>query len=94
MSTPANLVEDGRDVAHRLAKAGSNVAEVIEALSDAEVGALEAFRSHQMNALVARVEASDEGADIRWAAAKAVYRASLAEHLCVTAEAVWKEERS
>lgn len=91
MSAPENLVEDGRDVAHRLAKAGANVAEVIGTLSDAEISALEAFRAHQLNALVAQVEASDAGATIRWAAAKATYRASLAEHMGVTAEAILKE---
>jgi hypothetical protein len=53
---------------------------------------MEAFRAHQLNALVARVEASDVGADIRWAAARAVYRASLAEHMGVSAEAILKEE--
>ncbi|GFZ85141.1 hypothetical protein [Sphingobium fuliginis] len=53
-------------------------------LSEADIRALAAFRDHQLATLVAQVEDSPQGAEIRWQAALRAYDAHVSNVLATT----------
>lgn len=87
----AKLVADGCKVAWTIESAiqsqGAAAANrVREALSAEDVRALAAYREHQLGTLVAQVEDTPEGAEIRWKAALRAYDAYVTKMLTASIE--------
>lgn len=88
MPDPKLIAEGGR-VAYAIhtamANAGVTGADRVRAeMSEADVRALGAFRDHQLATLVAQVEDSPEGAEIRWQAALRAYDTHVSNILAAT----------
>ncbi|PSO12616.1 MULTISPECIES: hypothetical protein [unclassified Sphingobium] len=60
------------------------------AMSEGDIEALAAFRDHQLATLVAQVEDSPEGAQIRWQAALRTYDQHVTSRLAATINGVQK----
>ena len=85
----ANLIAAGGKVAWSIEQAilanGSSAADKVRAgLSEADVKALAAYRDHQLATIVAQVEDSPQGANIRWQAALRAYETHVSNVLAST----------
>lgn len=83
------LIADGGKVAYAIHQAmtngGTPAANRARAeLTEADIRALAAFRDHELATLVAQVEDSPQGADIRWQAALRAYDAHVSNALAKT----------
>ncbi|KXU29949.1 hypothetical protein A0J57_18175 [Sphingobium sp. 22B] len=92
MANIADKIDEGRTLALRVSQYPTAAAQEIAKLSDAQLSSLEAYRAHEMNKLIAQVENSPLGENMRWAAAKAAYRGTLAQHLEISPEDILREE--
>jgi hypothetical protein len=85
----AKLIADGGKVAYiihqAMANGGTSAANQVRAkFSEADIRALAAFRDHELATLVAQVEDSPQGADIRWQAALRAYDTHVSNVLAQT----------
>lgn len=83
------LIAKGGQVAYTINQAMANggiasANKARAAMSEADIRALAAFRDHQLATLVAQVEDSPEGAEIRWQAALRAYDAHVSNVLAAT----------
>lgn len=92
MANIADKIEEGRVLAMRIGQYPHSAHHEISKLSESQLASLDAFRAHEMSRAVAQVESSNAGEHMRFAAAKAVYRATLAQRLEITPEAIIYEE--
>ena len=85
----AKLIAEGGRVAHAIhtamANGGHTAANRVRAeMSESDIRALAAFRDNQLATLVAQVEDSPEGAEIRWQAALRAYDTHVSNVLAAT----------
>ena len=92
MPNIADQIVEGQRIAQKLGQYPHAAHHEMATLNQGQMASLEAWRAHEMSRLVALVENSTDGEKIRFAAARAVYRATLAQNLHITPEAIAKEE--
>lgn len=86
----AQQILNGGRIASDLTAANLNgVANQFRAkMSAADIEALDAFRAHQLQTIIADIEDSEEGARIRWQAAKDAYAAHCTKAITASLQGV------